>query len=131
MSMQLAISLAESGKRVLLIDADLRKSVLMGRTKVSQKGTMGLTHFLAGQCTISDIICTTNIKNFNLIYAGPFPLAKSNCPILGVVIVYVTEDRQGAEITIPDTRVTYMEGTDSDILLEGVRAVDFHQSLSA
>lgn len=41
MSMQLAISLAESGKRVLLIDADLRKSVLMGRTKVSQKGTMG------------------------------------------------------------------------------------------
>lgn len=72
-SMQLAISLAESGKRVLLVDADLRKSVLMGRTKVNQQGTKGLTHFLSGQCTIQDTICATNVKNFHLIYSGPFP----------------------------------------------------------
>lgn len=72
-SMQLAISLAESGKRVLLVDADLRKSVLMGKTKVNQQGTKGLTHFLSGQCTIQDTICTTNVKNFHLIYSGPFP----------------------------------------------------------
>lgn len=72
-SMQLAISLAESGKRVLLIDADIRKSVLLGRTKVNQKGIMGLTHFLTGQCTINEAICSTNVQNFNLIYSGPFP----------------------------------------------------------
>ncbi|WP_329957494.1 polysaccharide biosynthesis tyrosine autokinase [Novisyntrophococcus fermenticellae] len=72
-SMQLAVSLAESGKHVLLIDADLRKSVLMGRTKVSQKGIMGLTHFLTGQCTIQETICATSVKNFHLIYSGPFP----------------------------------------------------------
>ncbi len=72
-SMQLAIALAESGKHVLLIDADLRKSVLMGRTKVSQKGIMGLTHFLTGQCTIQETICATSVKNFHLIYSGPFP----------------------------------------------------------
>lgn len=72
-SMQLAISLAESGKHVLLIDADLRKSVLMGRTQVSQKGIMGLTHFLTGQCTIQETICATSVKNFHLIYSGPFP----------------------------------------------------------
>lgn len=72
-SMQLAISLAESGKRVLLVDADLRKSVMMGRTKVNQQGTKGLTHFLSGQCTIQDTICATNVKNFHLIYSGPFP----------------------------------------------------------
>lgn len=72
-SMQLAISLAESGKKVLLIDADLRKSVLVGRTVVSQKGIMGLTHYLSGQCSIQDTICQTNVKNFHLIYSGPFP----------------------------------------------------------
>lgn len=37
----LAASLAESGKSVLLIDADLRKSVMMGRVSVDQE-VMGL-----------------------------------------------------------------------------------------
>ncbi len=33
----IAASLAESGKSVLLIDADLRKSVLMGRVTVDRR----------------------------------------------------------------------------------------------
>ena len=47
-SLSTAYSLAEAGKKVLFIDADLRKSVLAGRYKVT--GEMkGLTHFLSGQ----------------------------------------------------------------------------------
>lgn len=47
-SMGLAASLAEGGKRVLFVDADLRKSVLVGRHRVTGE-VKGLTHFLSGQ----------------------------------------------------------------------------------
>lgn len=72
-SMQLAASLAEAGKKTLLIDADLRKSVLMGRTDTSGQEIQGLTHYLAGQSNLTDVICATEVKNFHMIYSGPFP----------------------------------------------------------
>lgn len=71
-TLNLAVSLAESGKKVLLLDADLRKSMLLGRTKI--KGTAkGMTHFLSGQVEIKDVLCSTNIENMHIAYAGPVP----------------------------------------------------------
>ena len=71
-SLNLALSLADSGKKVLLIDADLRKSVLLGRTEVDQE-IKGLSHLLSHQETIENVIYSTNIPRFNIIYAGTVP----------------------------------------------------------
>ena len=71
-SMNLAASLAETGKRVMLIDADLRKSVLLGKLGISER-ILGLTNFLAGQCQLNDVICKTNYLTLDLIVAGPVP----------------------------------------------------------
>ena len=71
-SFQLAISIAEGGKKVILVDADLRKSVLKGRYK-SNASRYGLSHYLSGQASISDISCKTNIPNFYVIFSGPVP----------------------------------------------------------
>lgn len=71
-TMNLAMSLAEAGKKVLLIDADLRKSVLVGRTKVKES-IKGLTHYLSKQAALIEVICATNVKNMHIVYAGPVP----------------------------------------------------------
>ena len=68
----LAASLAESGKSVLLIDADLRKSVLMGRVQVEEE-VKGLTHYLSKQAKLQDVICATNLPKFHIIFSGVVP----------------------------------------------------------
>ena len=71
-SLNLALSLSDSGKKVLLIDADLRKSVLMGRTEVEEQ-VKGLSHLLSHQETLENVIYATNIPRFHVIYAGTVP----------------------------------------------------------
>ncbi|MEG0155130.1 MAG: polysaccharide biosynthesis tyrosine autokinase [Lachnospiraceae bacterium] len=68
----LAMSMAESGKRVLILDGDLRKSVLAG--KYSVNGSIkGFSHFLSGQATMQDVLCATDVKNLHIIFAGKVP----------------------------------------------------------
>lgn len=71
-SFELAHSFAQNGKRTLLIDADLRKSVMRARHKKG-KIRYGLTNYLAGQTSFEEILCVSDISNFYLIYAGPVP----------------------------------------------------------
>ena len=71
-SMHLAESLAGAGKKVLFIDADLRKSVIVGRYRIEQK-VIGLTLYLSGVNTSKDFIYNTNIENFDIIVAGQVP----------------------------------------------------------
>lgn len=70
-SIQLATSLVELKKRVLLIDADLRKSVMTSRLKATGVDK-GLTHFLSGQCSLADVVLATNIPGFHVIFSGPY-----------------------------------------------------------
>ena len=71
-SLRLAISLAEVGKKVILIDADLRKSVLAQKIN-GVVPSKGLSHYLSGQDGLTDIVNSTNIENLYLVVAGPVP----------------------------------------------------------
>lgn len=71
-SFNVAKSLAESGKKVVFIDADMRKSVFTARHKV-KTNAMGLSQFLSDQVTLNDIIYSTDQENLYVITAGPFP----------------------------------------------------------
>lgn len=69
-SLNLAKSLAELKKKVILIDADVRRSVLAKVLDISEV-KYGLTHFLSGQCVLENAILQTDFMNLDLIVAGP------------------------------------------------------------
>ena len=67
--LNLCRSICETGKTVLLIDADLRRSVL--RSKI-QRGRIAkncdLTHYLSGMCGADNAICETQIEGLDIIF---------------------------------------------------------------
>jgi capsular exopolysaccharide synthesis family protein len=71
MSFSLASSLAQIGKNVLLIDADIRKSVMVSRYQLD-KEVNGLSQFLSGQKMKDEIIYETNLDNLNIVFSGPY-----------------------------------------------------------
>ncbi len=69
LSFQLAASLSQTGKRVLLLDTDLRKSVLSARLHVTTK-VNGLSHYLSGMANVSDLLCETDMPGLYVMFAG-------------------------------------------------------------
>ena len=73
-SFYLAKALADDGKKVIFIDADLRKSVLIGRLGVKSeesKKIKGLSHYLTKQASLDEVICETNVPGLMMIFSGP------------------------------------------------------------
>lgn len=64
LSMQIMRTLSELGKRVTLLDADLRRSMIDAtfRVQYSEKEKLGLSHFLARKCELEDTIYSTDLK---------------------------------------------------------------------
>jgi len=72
--MDFARSLAEAGNKVLVVDSDMRKSVLVGRYRAKTEdgsGIVGLSHFLSGQKSLEEVMYQTQIPNLMLVFAGP------------------------------------------------------------
>ena len=66
----LSKTMAEGGKKILMVYADLRKSVLAAKYHI-QGIDKGLSHYLTGQAEIEDIIYETETEGFYLSVAGP------------------------------------------------------------
>ena len=94
-AIQTALNMAKRGKRVLLIDADLRLSVMNAQYQIRLSGAaMGLAHYLSGQCMLDDALYETNIPNVYLIPIGTdvqAPLSLIATPDFGKLIEAVGE----------------------------------------
>lgn len=67
-----AKSFSELGKRVLVIDADMRKSVMVGRN-TDAKSPSGLSEMLIGLEKLGDCIFHTQYDGLDLMFAGKYP----------------------------------------------------------
>lgn len=67
---QLAKEIGKAGKRVLLVDADIRKSTFVRRYRV-RLTVKGLSQYLSGQVEQTAIYYSTNFENMDMIFAGP------------------------------------------------------------
>ena len=71
-TMSLARSLSDAGHRVLVIDADMRKSVLPGRYSQGEI-TAGLSQYLTGQATREEVTFSSQYPGMDIIFSGYFP----------------------------------------------------------
>lgn len=71
-AMEMARAFAEAGSKTMLIDADMRKSVLVGRYKTGAV-RKGLTHCLIGKANYLEVMCETNVPNLYVTFSGPVP----------------------------------------------------------
>jgi capsular exopolysaccharide synthesis family protein len=67
----LAVTLAQAGKRVLIIDSDFRKPTQHRIFKY--RNSLGLTDYLTSDTQIKDYVKGSGIPNLYLINAGPVP----------------------------------------------------------
>lgn len=70
-SLNLSILFARLGARVLLVDADLRRPTCDRRLDV--EAPRGLTHLLAGQESLANVVYPTSVENMFLLPAGTIP----------------------------------------------------------
>ncbi len=71
-SLRIAKSFADLDKKVLLIDADMRKSVMAGRN-TSAEPKNGLSEVLTGMCPISECLYPVVNSKMHILFSGQYP----------------------------------------------------------
>lgn len=70
-AMNLAAALAETGKRVVLVDADLRRPQVYHRT--GGMGDVGFTNYLKGDGSMADLLQPSEVDGLQILASGPQP----------------------------------------------------------
>ena len=68
-SFHLAYSLSQVGKRVLLVDTDMRKSVLQRRMGL-EGVKLGLSEYLSGNAELGQVIYDVGLPNMHVLFSG-------------------------------------------------------------
>ena len=100
-SANLGAVLAQSGQKVLVIDADMRKGYL--NKQFALKPENGLSDYLSGQQTLTQIVKTTKVAGLEVITRGQVPPNPSELLMHSNFSDLVSEIKEKYDIVIIDT----------------------------
>lgn len=100
-SINLASVLALSGKRTLIVGADMRKPKIFGDFGLTND--VGLSSYLAGIVEFDTLIQKTSNAYLDLISGGPVPPNPSELLLTGQMQVFITEAKKKYDCIIIDT----------------------------
>ncbi|AXI10474.1 polysaccharide biosynthesis tyrosine autokinase [Oceanobacillus sp. 143] len=109
----LAVVYAQAGKKVLLIDADLRKPTVHYTFRLDN--LRGLSNILVGEHTIDETVNRTNIENLDVISCGPIPPNPSELLASRKMETFLKDAEKTYDIVIFDTPPV-LAVTDAQIL---------------
>jgi capsular exopolysaccharide synthesis family protein len=116
----LAQSFAESGRKVLLVDADLRKPRL--QRYLDLEGSIGLTSVLIGDADMSQVVQAWGPDGLEVLASGPIPPNPSELLGSAAMEWFVSEVRAEYELVIIDTPplLPVTDGAVTSVLADGV-----------
>jgi capsular exopolysaccharide synthesis family protein len=116
----LAVTMAQTGKKVLLIDADLRKP--RQHRIFEMKNVDGLTNYLSGMAPLSEVAKATSIPGLSLINAGPVPPNPAELLGSARMAEFLKEAKKSFDIILIDTP-PILAVTDALVMGSGVDGI--------
>ena len=127
----LAVSLARSGSRVLLVDANLWRPRLTEYLGLAASAS-GLTDVLAGGAEVNDVTLSTDDSRLRVLPAGPLP--EDPGELLGSPVMRALLDglREAYDVVVVDTPplLPLVDGAAVSALVDGVLLVTRHGKTS-
>ena len=109
----LAVVYAQQGKKVLLIDGDLRKPTVHYTFRINN--LQGLSNILIGDISLEEAVVTSEVENLDIISCGPIPPNPSELLGSRKMQELIEEAKQSYDMVIIDTPPV-LAVTDSQIL---------------
>ncbi len=72
-TVNLAAELAQSGRRVIVLECDMRRPTLAGYFAIDPQRAHGLSTYLAGKSTLDEARSSTDIAGLDVLCCGPLP----------------------------------------------------------
>lgn len=128
LSVNLASSMAINGRKVILIDADMRRPVIHKVFKINQQP--GLSNFLVGDASLEDAIRSSIVPNLSILPAGtipPSPVQLLNSQAFKDLVKILRRDYQNIIFDTPPI-IGFADGRTIASLIDGVCLVFKHHS---